>query len=118
MVPAENSLKTEMATQGQFEFFCACHKFEFALCTTAKVFTFFLGCSLFITMVTSDWKTSVAKAVIEDDLQEGILPAHAEELGPKEAWDHVCSHLVEFHSVEHTQFRTNLSDMRKNFRKK
>jgi hypothetical protein len=65
-----------------------------------------------------DWAKSAAKIIIQDDLRTGVLPASAQELPAKTAWDLVYSHLVEFHGVEYTQYRNNLNDMRRAYRKK
>ena len=65
-----------------------------------------------------DWAKSAAKIIIQDDLRSGVLPATAQELSAKSAWDLVYSHLVEFHGVEYAQYRTNLNQMRKAYKKK
>ena len=65
-----------------------------------------------------DWKTSAAKVVLEDDLREGVLPVDAKEMPPREAWNTVYEHLLEFHGVEYEQFRDNLNRMRKRHKKK
>ena len=65
-----------------------------------------------------DWAKSAAKIIIQDDLRSGVLPATAQELSAKSAWDLVCLHPVEFQGVECTQHRTNLNEMRKAHRKK
>ena len=64
------------------------------------------------------WDKSKAKIIIQDDLRSGVLPAIAQELSPKSAWDSVCLHLLEFHGVECAQCRTNLNEMQKVHRKK
>ena len=67
---------------------------------------------------TVDWKTSAARQVILDDLAEGILPVDATALPPREAWEEVYKNMVEFAGVPYTQFRTNLNNHRKQYRRK
>ena len=69
-------------------------------------------------MVAVDWKTSAAKQVILDDLNEKVLPADRNELSARRAWKDVYCHMVEFHGIECEQYRENLNRMRKSHLKK
>ena len=69
-------------------------------------------------MVKVDWATSAAKVVIMSDLKDKVLPAHASVMSAKEAWEKVYMHLVEFHGVDYEQFRENLNNHRRAYRKK
>lgn len=59
-----------------------------------------------------DWRWSIARQIILDDLNNEILPLDESELSAFEAWDLHYSHLVEFRDVVFSQFEARLADHR------
>jgi len=62
-----------------------------------------------------DWKKSVCKRIVLDDLISGVLPLEQSEMTAEEAWEVCYKHLAEFVSdqVEFSQFKVRLEDHRK-----
>ena len=59
-----------------------------------------------------DWRNSEAKKILLYELEKGYLTVHAEDLGPKEAWEKRYKHVDEFRDVSYEQFRDRLRDHR------
>ena len=63
-----------------------------------------------------DWAKSLAKQIILDDLDCGVLPVDESELSAEEAWELVYSQMAEFirpETVVFSQFKERLRDHRK-----
>ena len=63
-----------------------------------------------------NWRYSAAKAVIESDLDSGVL--ELEIPMAREAWDQQYSHMHEFQEITYEQFSRNLGGERERFSKK
>ena len=55
-------------------------------------------------IATVKWADSKARAILISDMEEGILPIHAADLGPREAWDLLYSLLSAFEGMEYEKF--------------
>lgn len=59
------------------------------------------------------WAKSEARRILVEDLDSGVLPMFAIDMGPMEAWTHVYSQCAEFQGMPYDKFRERLNRLRK-----
>ena len=65
-----------------------------------------------------NWRWSMARTIILDDLEKGHLPLDSNALSAEDAWDKTYKHLHEFRDIPFGQFEKQLEDHRKQTCKK